>query len=148
MLCSRRTAPMRHHPQPPAARIHIPLHLQRKVLGLLRRMAAWYCERPQVQQEAAQAEAAQQRFGSRPERRKAAERMAAELAAAPGQPLCPCGCGQVSRPGAWGVWRGDLLAGYMSARSRLRLGKRLHAGIFTVGVGRQLSVRLSATCWV
>lgn len=89
-----------HHPWPDHSPFSLPnLTLaafpQHRVLGLLSRIAAWYVERPQVQQEFAQAEAAQQRFGSRPERRREAERMAAELAAQPGAPLCPCGCGQV-----------------------------------------------------
>lgn len=145
VLCSRRTAPLRHHPQPPAARIHLPLFLQRKALGLLRRMAAWYRERPQVQQEAAQAEAAQQRFGSGPERRKAAERMAAELAAEPGQPLCPCGCGQVSRPGAWGVWRRAICWPITCMLGCYVLERGCMLASFTADGGRHLSFLLGAT---
>lgn len=73
-----------------------PCRLQRRALALLRRLAAWYKERPEVQAEAARAQQAQQEHNSQPLRRRDAERQAAELAAMPGAPLCPCGCGSVS----------------------------------------------------
>lgn len=71
------------------------LPLQRKALTLLRRIAAWYLERPGVQAGAARAQQAGRDYNSQPLRRRQAERTAAELAAMPGAPLCPCGCGEV-----------------------------------------------------
>lgn len=71
-----------------------PAMLQRKALGLLRRIAAWYMERPGLQQAEARLQAAQQQNAG-PQRRRDAVRMQAELEAMPGRPLCPCGCGQV-----------------------------------------------------
>ncbi|KAL4422350.1 hypothetical protein ABPG75_008547 [Micractinium tetrahymenae] len=76
-----------------AAGAPAPDPLQKQALALLRRIAAWYKERPGVQAEAARAQQAQHEYNSQPMRRREAERQAAELAAMPGAPLCPCGCG-------------------------------------------------------
>ena len=59
---------------------------------------------PRCSQEVARLSAARQQFAATPQRRRDAEREAAELAAMPGQPLCPCGCGQVGGGDVCAVW--------------------------------------------